>query len=52
MTKFYVVSADDNETTHINEECRVSSISPSLAWARDEEGARKRTRVDSSYENP
>ena len=41
-----LVSADDNETTRVNEGRRVSSKSPSLARAGDEERARKRTRLD------
>ena len=39
---FSLVSADDDETA------RVSSKSPLLARTEEEEGARKRTRLDSS----
>ena len=49
-TGFSVVSADDDETARVNEGRQVSSKSPSLARAGEEEGARKRMRVDSSYE--
>ena len=48
QTTSSVVSTDDNETARVNEGRRVSSKSPSLARAGEEEGARKRTRLDSS----
>ena len=47
-TGFSVVSADDDKTARVNDGRRVSSKSPSLARAGEEEGARKRTRLDSS----
>jgi len=43
-----VVSADDGEMARVNEGCRISSKSPSLARAGEEEGARKRIRLDPS----
>ena len=43
---------DYNKKDRVNEGRRVSSKSPLLARAGEEEGARKRTRVDSSYEIP
>ena len=49
---FSVVSVDDEVMARVNEGRRVSSKSPSLARASEEEGARKRTRVDSGYEIP
>ena len=45
---FSVVFADDDKTARVNEECRVSSKSPSLVRAGEEEGARKLTRLDAS----
>ena len=45
-TGFSIESADDDETARVNEGRRVSSKSPSLARAGEEEGARKRTRLD------
>ena len=49
MARFLVVSTDDNETARVNEGRRVSSKSPSLARAGKEEGARKLTRLASSF---
>ena len=43
-----VLESSNDEKAHVNEGCRVSSKSPSLARAGEEEGARKRTRLDSS----
>jgi len=45
-TKFLVVYMGDDETASVNEGRQVSSKSPSLARAGEEEGARKHTRVD------
>ena len=50
-TGFSVVSADDDKTACVNKGCRVSSKSPLLARAGEDEGARKRTRLASSFPN-
>jgi len=52
MSWLSVVSVDDDGTARVNKVHQVSSKSPSLERAIKEEGSRKRTRVESIYENP
>ena len=48
---FSEVSADDDKTARVNEGLRVRSKSPLLVRAGEEEGARKLTRLASSFPN-